>query len=42
MREDQDFGDEFPIDFGRSVEFGKHDHTFADFLPSDPFQSEGG
>ena len=42
VREDQDFGDEFPVDFGRSVEFGKHDHAFADFLPSDPFQSEGG
>ena len=42
VREDQDFGDELPVDFGRGVEFGEDDHAFADFFSAHPFQSEGG
>lgn len=42
VREDQDLGDELPVDFGRGVGFGQHDHALADFLPADSFQSERG
>ena len=42
VREDQYFGDEVAVDFGRGgVDFGKNDHAFADFFPSHPFQCEG-
>ena len=42
VREDEDLGDEFAIDFRRVVEFGDDHHAFADFFFADPFQREGG
>lgn len=43
VAEDEHLGDELAVDFGRGrgVEFGEHDHAFADFLPADAFQREG-
>lgn len=44
MAEDEHLGDELAVDFGRGrvVEFGEHDHAFADFLAADAFEGEGG
>ena len=37
VTEDEDFGDEFPVDFGGVVEFGEDDHAFADVFSADTF-----
>lgn len=44
VAEDEHLGDELAVHFRRGwgVEFREHDHAFADFLPADAFQGEGG
>jgi len=45
VAEYEHLGDEFAVDFwGRvvGVQFGEHDHAFADFFSADPFEGERG
>ena len=44
VREDQDFGDELPMDFGAGgiVEFGENDHSLSDFFSSNAFERKRG
>lgn len=41
VAQDEDLGDEFPVDFGRGVgvgvEFGQDDHALADVFAADTF-----